>query len=279
MKSYDIAQMFTKAMEEGTAPWQRPWKSSPFSLFNGITGREYSGINVILLSMNHYNDPRYCTFKQANEAGYKIKKGSKGHLIKYCSFLTVADKENKEENEEEKKIFMQKYFYVFNFEQLEGVPTLELKEICKAFNPIQKCEEILKKFDLKIEESITSNKAFYSVYEDKIFVPNRKRFVDELSFYHTVFHEMAHATGAAKRLNRNFGSFSSETYAFEELVAEIASFLVGRAIGCGSEPRKESINYVASWIKQIKKDNNVLFKACKLAEDACKWILNPAERE
>ena len=97
--------------------------------------------------------------------------------------------------------------------------------------------------------------------------------------YHTVFHEMAHATGAAKRLNRNFGSFSSETYAFEELVAEIASFLVGRAIGCGSEPRKESINYVASWIKQIKKDNNVLFKACKLAEDACKWILNPAERE
>ncbi len=33
MKSYndEIAQMFIKAMEEGTAPWQRPWSSSALS--------------------------------------------------------------------------------------------------------------------------------------------------------------------------------------------------------------------------------------------------------
>lgn len=276
--SDSVADMFIKAMGEGTAPWQRPWESSPFSLINGVTGHEYSGMNVILLSMNPYNDLRYCTFKQANEAGYKIKKGSKGHLIKYCCFLTIDDEEEGEEIEE-KKIFMQKRFYVFNFEQMEGVPELEIKEADKEFNPIQRCEEVLKNFDLEIEESITSNRAFYSVNKDKIFVPNRERFVDELSFYHTVFHEMAHATGASQRLNRDFGPFTSSAYAFEELVAEITSFLVGRSLGCGSEPREESVNYVASWIEQVKKDSNVLFKACKLAEEASKWILNPTERK
>ena len=90
---------------------------------------------------------------------------------------------------------------------------------------------------------------------------------------------MAHATGAVHRLNRSFGDFASKTYAFEELVAEITSFLVGRTVGCGSEPRKESVSYVASWIEQIKTDKNCIFKACKLAEKACEWILNPDSRK
>lgn len=90
---------------------------------------------------------------------------------------------------------------------------------------------------------------------------------------------MAHETEVAKRLNREFCSFSSKTYAFEELIAEITSFLVGRALGCGSTPKKESVNYVASWIEFVKKDSNVLFKACKLTEEACKWILNLTERK
>ena len=110
-------------------------------------------------------------------------------------------------------------------------------------------------------------------------MPNRERFESPLMFYRTAFHEVAHATGAPHRLNRKFGPFSSKSYAFEELVAEITSFLVGRTLGCGSEPRKESVNYVASWIEQIKNDSKVLFNACKLAEEACKWILNPTERK
>lgn len=276
MKSYndEIAQMFIKAMEEGTAPWQRPWSSSALSPKNGITGHEYRGMNAILLLIAPHDDPRYCTFKQARDAGYTIKKGGKGHLIKYCCFLSNEDEEN---DEEEKGIFMQKYFYVFNFEDIEGVPTFEIPEEKKEFNTIIKCEEVLRNFDVQIEESKIGNEAFYNRSADKIVIPDRHRFVDELAFYHTAFHEMAHATGATKRLNRNCGIFGSETYAFEELIAEITSFLVGRALGCGSTPKKESVSYVASWIKQLKQDNRLIFKACKLAEQACNRILNPTE--
>lgn len=44
----------------------------------------------------------------------------------------------------------------------------------------------------------------------------------------TRLHELAHATGHAKRLARNAkGKFGDVDYAFEELVAEIASSFVG----------------------------------------------------
>ena len=79
-----VAEKFLKAMEEGTAPWQRSWDSSPFSLINGVTGHEYSGMNVLILSICMHNDPRYCTFKQAVEAGYKIKKTGAELLLFFC---------------------------------------------------------------------------------------------------------------------------------------------------------------------------------------------------
>lgn len=274
----EIADKFIRAMERGTAPWQRPWKSSPYSPKNGVTGHEYRGLNAIMLAMNEYNDPRYCTFKQANEAGYRIKKGSKGQLIRYCCFLQPQTEDGENSEETEKPIFIEKHFHIFNYEQMEGVPTLEIKETEREFNPIPRCEEIITNFDLEIEENHKSDRAFYNVNEDKICVPNRERFVDELSFYHTVFHEMAHATGASHRLNRDIvNKYGNKGYAFEELVAEITSFLVGRAIGCGSEPRKESVNYVASWIQLVKKDNNAIVKACALAEKACQFIIQGAE--
>lgn len=71
MKDYQdsIAEKFLKAMENGTAPWLRPWKSSPFTLRNGVTGHEYRGLNSLLLSIKPYEDPRYCTFNQARRKG------------------------------------------------------------------------------------------------------------------------------------------------------------------------------------------------------------------
>lgn len=213
-----VAEKFLKAMEEGTAPWQRPWESSPFSLINGVTGHEYSDERSYSSSCMY--DPLYCTFKQAVDAGYKIKKTG---CLSYCCFFSLKDdEEEKEEENEDEKIFMRKSFCVFNFEQMEGIPELQIEK--GDFDPIPKCEGVLKNFDLKIEENVVSDKAFYRLNDDRIFVPNRERFVDEISLYHTVFHEMDHATGAPHRLNRKFGTFASKNYAFEELVAEVTSF-------------------------------------------------------
>ncbi|WP_239505563.1 zincin-like metallopeptidase domain-containing protein, partial [Serratia marcescens] len=58
---------------------------------------------------------------------------------------------------------------------------------------------------------------------------------------------LAHASGHPSRLNRDLsGSFGTRKYAFEELVAEIAS-----AFGCASlgiVPTVRHADYVGSWL-------------------------------
>jgi antirestriction protein ArdC len=69
----------------GTLPWKREWDSSkcvgPQSPFNAATGEPYHGINVICLGLNPLAfttaDPRFCTYKQAQDKGWQVKKGEK----------------------------------------------------------------------------------------------------------------------------------------------------------------------------------------------------------
>jgi antirestriction protein ArdC len=76
-----ITQTFIDALQavvDGTAtrlPWQRDW-STLGNMRNGFSGRAYSGINVWLLAMKGFNDPRWATRKQIMESlGYSKGKG------------------------------------------------------------------------------------------------------------------------------------------------------------------------------------------------------------
>lgn len=57
-------------------------------------------------------------------------------------------------------------------------------------------------------------------------MPEIKQFENAQAFHSVLLHEMTHATGAAKRLNREGitsgkAKFGNKVYAFEELVAEM----------------------------------------------------------
>jgi antirestriction protein ArdC len=250
-------------------------------LRNGVTGHEYRGINLIILSFASFDDPRYCTFFQAREKGWKIKKGAKGLPVRFAAKISKdGEPEESEGKKEAKTFFVNKWFRVFNFEQIEGAPPLESLNDKETFDPLPRCEEILKNIDVILREVKDVDEAFYSRSEDCITLPERRRFMDAISFYRIVFHEIGHATGAAHRLNRKQSeNFGSPEYAFEELVAEITSFLVGRAIGCGSNPSSDTVAYLKNWTEALKKNGNYIFKACRLADQAMRWILHPEKRE
>jgi antirestriction protein ArdC len=87
----EVAETFIKALEQNTAPWQKPWKAGAGvgEEYNAKTGIEYKGINQLMLSLNNPTggeDPRWMTFKQAQEEGYKVKKGAKGVQIVHFKF-------------------------------------------------------------------------------------------------------------------------------------------------------------------------------------------------
>ena len=67
------------------------------------------------------------------------------------------------------------------------------------------------------------------------------QFPTQAGYSHTALHELAHATGHEKRLNRptlmKHEGFGSETYAREELRAEMSAMMAGEQLGVGHEPR------------------------------------------
>ena len=86
------------------------------------------------------------------------------------------------------------------------------------------------------------DRAFYSPASDKITMPARDKFSSAAGLYATWAHEQAHSTGHSSRLARDFsGGFGSTTYAREELVAELAAFLICNRLQIPSmhrEPRR-----------------------------------------
>lgn len=79
----ELVNTITASMKGRDNVWEKTWSniSSTEAPYNPITGTKYSGVNLLALSLKQTeldtHDPRWCTFKQAVEAGFKINKDSK----------------------------------------------------------------------------------------------------------------------------------------------------------------------------------------------------------
>ncbi len=87
--------------------------------FNAATGKHYNGLNIGTLEaraeeLHGLEDPRWLTFLQAKELGYKVKKGAKG--VKVTFWKIEEDKEN------DKTRRILKFYTVFHASQIEGIP-------------------------------------------------------------------------------------------------------------------------------------------------------------
>jgi antirestriction protein ArdC len=87
---------------------------------NAISGRGYSGVNVLLLwataQEEGYADAQRLTYKQASEAGGQAHKGEKGSHIVFVSFLEKTNEEGKLE-----RVSFLKSYVVFNVAQCDGL--------------------------------------------------------------------------------------------------------------------------------------------------------------
>ena len=85
---------------------------------------------------------------------------------------------------------------------------------------------------------------------------------------------MAHWTGHATRLDRALGNrFGSDAYAMEELVAELASAMVGAALGLPVDHLDDHASYLASWLTVLKTDSRAILTAAAKAEEASAFLL------
>lgn len=279
-----VTDRIIELLKQGTVPWKKPWTEAGLPQ-NLISKRPYRGINVWLLASYNYEQNYFLTFKQLKEINGRVKKDEKAHVVVFWKWMEPGDvNEQSEDNNAYKGPFL-RYYTVFNVAQCTGIPENLIPAINRQAYPIPACEEVVKKMPMKPMIKNKENSAYYNPLIDVVNVPKIGSFVNEESYYATLFHELIHSTGHLSRLNRKglleMTPFGSEPYSFEELVAEIGACYLESLTGIASTQIEQNAAYISGWLEKFQNDKRFIISASTQAQKATDFILgiNQDERE
>lgn len=276
----NVTARILSELETGTAPWVKPWSATPGQNIphNAATGRPYSGCNVILLwlSQGRFASPRFMTFKQALDLGGNVRKGEHGFTVYFVKPMTAKPKDDQEAG---KAFTMLRAYTVFNVDQCENLPAKILTpDPVKPRHNDQRdatIDEFIAATGADFRADVGGDRAYYSPSTDFVAMPAFAAFRSAANYYATAFHELAHWTGAAKRLDRQFGKrFGDKAYAAEELVAELTSAFICAEFDIDGELRHAG--YIQNWIALLKEDNRAFFTAASAAQKAANYLRDRA---
>jgi len=287
----DIAQEITdkliaKLEEGGPLPWRRPWQSSAMAMPLRSTGEAYKGINHLLLSIeayaSGYTTPYWMTFRQAKELGGCVRKGERSSMVVYYGTAKKKGEEAapEQDGEEGDHYRFLKGYAVFNADQVEGLaeryhPVED--EIDTGVRPDALVDEFFGRMPFGIKHG--HEYVAYQELSDKILMPDPSRFESAECYGATLAHEGIHASGIAKRLNREcFARYHTdkEARAAEELIAEIGARMLTARLGIAGEHIDNHAAYVKGWLRLLKSEKRHIFKAAAEAQRACDWLLEAA---
>jgi antirestriction protein ArdC len=293
----ELADRLIAQIEAGTANWQRPWNpgdvSAPVSV---VTGKPYRGVNYqnLLTFSPDPSDPRWCTYKQAQEQGWQVRKGEHGIPIEKWS--EYAHKRTDEEIERlraqgaqdiestEKRLGV-RYYTVFHASQIDGIPPLERSPRPEIEGkPDERLSKLAENMGMDVIHA--GGRAFYRPSEDRVFMPPIESFERASGYDTTLLHELSHATGHESRLKREIRNpFGSPKYAVEELRAEMSAAMTAASLGIGFDPASQDMEegreagnsaaYLASWLKALpeKERKQAIMGAIKDAQGISDYLI------
>lgn len=270
-----LTEQIIKNLENGGCLWKKGWDYSLFNPYNPNTNSVYRGYNKIKLMIEaqerEYKDPRWMTYKQAQEKGWQVVKEAKGVSCEFWKFEKEIKEKDHQGNEITNKVKLEhpivNNFTLFNAIDIDGIPELPQRESLEDSELKFVNNTLIRSSECEINETAT-DRAFYRQSEDKIYIPIRESFGNPQEFTATLIHEMAHSTGHPDRLNREKGKeFGDELYAKEELRAELSAVFVQNNLNLDLNTTLENHSaYVGSWIKALKDDYNEIYRAAAEAE-------------
>ena len=277
----EVTRRVIAELEEGRLPWVQPWDASGCACCmprNGSTGRAYSGINILILwaavIREGHGSQRWLTYRQAQAAGGTVRRGEKGVTVCYADRFTPKSEQERagDEQRDARQVAFLKRFTVFNIEQCDGLPeAMTIAPVLpEARDIMPRAEDLIAATGADFR--IGGANAYYAPDCDYVQVPPRQAFADQINWYRTALHELGHWTGHPTRLGRDqSGPFRSDTYAREELVAEMAS-----AFTCASlsiQPTVRHADYIGSWLAVLREDDRAIFRAASAASKAANFLL------
>ena len=280
--------------------WFKPWKSGGDNApLNYSTNTMYNGFNIFILNAvmkeKDYLHNQWLTYKQAQDKNGNVKKGEKSTTIffwkvgvydeKTKRYLKDTNSANASEQFDGKprfrKTFSLRYYNVFNISQCDGLEPMQIGEAWINDNqPIEIAQSIVDSYidkDGKLQLVHEKSSAFYNKSLDLVNMPKMETFIDSDSYYKTLFHELAHSTGHESRLNRKtlneVSKWGDNSYAKEELVAEIASMYMIGYLGLNPKDGDENSQaYIKGWTKHLVNNIDECVSAMQQATKAVELI-------
>ncbi len=277
----EITGKIVNMLESGTMPWRKPWDDGGLGIHPlRQNGEKYRGINVLFLwaaaAGRGLSSPYWMTYRQATALGAQVRKGAKSESVIYVGSF---ERERESDGEKYRVAFLKSYG-VFSVEEIEGLPAKYYPEPIKPndWARIKGAETFFDGIDVDLRHG--GNRACYDLAGDHVQMPERGAFRDAEGYYSTLAHELGPWTGSEQRLDRQFGKrFGNETYAFEELIAELSAAFTCAHLGIVNQPRDETASYIASWIKVLKGDTKAIFTAASQADRATEYLIDASKAE
>jgi antirestriction protein ArdC len=277
LNAYDVITNKVIEQLEQVDPdnWSKPWVSAGnCGLHVSMsTGNAYRGINQFLLLMSGCSDNRWGTYKAWQDKGAQVNKGEKGTQVVFFNIFEKA-----KDDGSVSKIPFAKLYTVFNAGQVEGAPALPVVE--KVLEPERNAavDQWIAATGADIRHGQVG--AYYKPTADYIGMPDFEDFKamgdasSSDTYYGTLLHELTHWTGHRSRLERldSFKKFGDDAYAFEELIAEMGAVFACAAHGIEATPRPDHAEYIAHWLKVLRKDSRAIVSAAKQAQLAFEYI-------
>lgn len=276
----EITDKIIAKLEAGAGNWDMPWVHTHGMPTNATTNRMYTGVNALSLWASGRTDPHWATYRQWQSIGAQVRKGERAELI----LVPMTSKRTETNDEGEDTVVARTHFRgaaVFNSAQVDGYEPPVERTVDETML-VHELDAIVNGSGVKI--AYGGDRAAYSPSLDQVMMPNRVAFVGTATstpteaYYGTLIHELVHATGHPSRLGRNLtGRFGTESYAMEELVAELGSAFVAGHTGLTLEPRDDNAAYLQAWLNVLKADKRAIHTAASHASKAAAWLIEGSE--
>ena len=305
----EIADRIIELLDQGELPpWEKGWRNSKSGdPVNALTMKPYRGINrwltLITQQSMGYDDPRWLTYRQAEGLGGHVRKGEKSTSIIFWKQVSFRPREDGDETQnqtrgnkqakqananngnppDESRIRtypMLRSYRVFNVEQTQDCKVKPLPPAeTTGHDPIEQAEAIIAGMPDPPEMEFYEKANYVPHYQpatDVIRVPKMDRYLNLEDYYNTVFHELTHATGHSKRLDRfslDANADDLHAYGREELTAAMGSAMLAAHAGIDAELVERDASYIRHWRDTINADKPMIIRSATLAQRAVDLIL------
>ena len=280
----EITGKIIAELEAGRVPWVQPWGTAaakaPLAMpKNAATGRQYSGINVLILwgAVIEHGFPAqsWLTFRQALSLGGNVRKGEHGTTVVYADRFVPDDEKRRarETGEEAAAIPFLKRFTVFNAAQCENLPGRGCgRRATAAAGPDRAQGRGADPGDRRRLPHRRQPRLLRAGPGLRAWSRRRR----PISSRSTGTARPCTSWGTPAAIRPVSAAISAarsarKKYAFEELVAEMNAAFCCASLGI--VPTVRHADYIGSWLEVLREDNRAVVRAASQASKAADWIL------